>query len=220
MPKIIVDNRESRDIVKELIKEDLDVDRKQLDIADYIIQTKNLNNEVKTVGIERKTKQDLLNSIIDKRIISQLMLLKENFDIPLLIIEGDENIYAMRDFHPNSIRGLITTVALDFQIPILHTKNHRDTAKYLSLIAKRLEKPRKLLSLIPKKKALTLYEKQLSIIESFPGIGPTISKSLLKEFKTIKNVVNASEKDLQKVEKLGKIKSKDLRKIFDEENIN
>lgn len=217
MAKIIIDNRENKDIIKELIKENLEVERKQLDMADFIIQTKNLNGIIQNVGIERKTTEDFLNSIIDKRILNQTVLLKENFDVPLLIIEGEENIYALRDFHPNSIRGIISTIAVDFQIPIIHTKNYRDTAKYLSLIAKRLEKPRRPLSLVPKRKPLTLKEKQLFAIESLPGIGPTIAKSLLKNFKTIKNIINSSEKELQKVEKIGKIKAKELKNIFEEE---
>ncbi len=217
--QIIVDHRENSNIIKELIKENITIEKKQLDIADFIIQTKNLDNKIQNVGIERKTIQDLLNSIIDKRLISQLMLLKENFDVPLLIIEGDENIYKIRDFHPNSIRGIISTIAIDFQIPIIHTKNQRDTAKYLALIAKRLEKPRRPLSLVPKKRLLTLKEQQLYLIESLPGIGPTISKSLLKKFKSIRNIVNAREKELQKVDKIGKIKAKNLKKLFESEEV-
>ncbi len=217
MPKVIVDHRENKELVKELIKEELEVEKKQLDIADFILQTKNLNNEIQTIGIERKTIQDLLNSIIDKRLINQLIILKENFDIPLLIIEGEDNIYSLRDFHPNSIRGIIATIAIDFQIPIINTKNYRDTAKYISLIANRLEKTRKPLSLTPKRRALTINEKQIYLVESLPGIGPTISKSLLKEFKTIKKIINADEKELQKVEKIGKIKAKELKDLFEEE---
>lgn len=217
MTKIIIDNRENKAIIKELIKEEVEVERKQLDIADFIIQTKNLNGTIQNVGIERKTTEDFLNSIIDKRILNQAVLLKENFDVPLLIIEGEENIYALRNFHPNSIRGIISTIAVDFQIPIIHTKNYRDTAKYLSLIAKRLEKTRRPLSLVPKRKPLTLKEKQLFLVESLPGIGPTIARSLLKNFKTIKEIINSSEKELRKVEKIGKIKAKELKTVFEEE---
>jgi len=215
MQRIIVDHRENKEIIKELIKEEMEVEKKQLDIGDFIIQTKNLNGQIQNVGIERKTINDLLNSIIDKRLISQLMLLRENFEVPLLIIEGEENIYAIRDFHPNSIRGIMATIAIDFQIPIIHTKNFRDTAKYLALIAKRLEKPRKPLSLVPKRKALTLKEQQLYLIESLPGIGPTIAKSLIEKFKTIKEIINADEKELKKVDKIGKIKAKELKKLFE-----
>lgn len=217
MQKIMVDHRENKLLARELTNEGIDFEIKQLDIADFIIKTKNLDNKIQTVGIERKTVQDLLNSIIDKRLINQMMLLKENFDLPLLIIEGEDNIYSLRNFHPNSIRGIISSVALDFQVPIIHTKNPRDTAKYLAIIAKRLEKIRKPLSLIAKRKPLTLKEQQQYIVETLPGIGPTIAKSLLKKFRTIKKVVNAEEKELLKVDKIGKIKAKAIKRVLEEE---
>ena len=124
MPKIIADQRERNSgIIKELVKKDLEVDIKQLMIADYVIQTKNNDGDTIEVGIERKTQNDFINSIIDKRILKQLIVLKENFSVPLLIIEGNKNIYNLRKFHPNAIRGMLASIALDYQIPIIFTKN-------------------------------------------------------------------------------------------------
>ncbi len=219
MAKVIIDSRENKELVKELIKEGIEVEIKQLEVADFIVQTKDLEDNIQTVGIERKTTGDFLNSIIDKRLINQIILLKENFDIPLVIIEGEENMYALRDFHPNAIRGMLCTITIDFQIPILYTKNIRDTIKYISLIAKRLEKPRKQLNLTAKKRPLTIKEQQLYFVECLPGIGQKIAKSLLVKFKSIKNLINASEKELQEVDKIGKIKASELKKIIEEEFI-
>ena len=217
MPTIILDHRERKSgIKKELIKKDIEVEEKQLISADFIIQTKTLTGQIQTVGIERKTTGDFLNSIIDKRILTQLITLKENFNIPLLIIEGAENIYQIRNFHPNAIRGMLTTIAIDFQVPILQTRNYRDTAALLSIIAKRLEKPRKSLSLLKKKKPTTLKEQQEYLIESLPTVGPTLSKSLLKKFKTVKKIINAKEEQLQKVEKIGKLKAKKIKDVIEE----
>ena len=77
MPKIIYDYRERNSgIIKELIKKEVDVEEKQLNSADYIIPTKNIKGDIVEVGIERKTISDFLNSIIDKRILNQIILLK------------------------------------------------------------------------------------------------------------------------------------------------
>ena len=95
----------------------IDVEEKELKIGDYILQTKDLNGKILNVGIERKTIQDFLNSIIDKRIINQLIILKKQFDISLLIIEGEENVYEIRNFHPNAIRGVLARIAIGFQTP-------------------------------------------------------------------------------------------------------
>src|SRR3989338_2602466 len=114
MPKIIVDYREDKNIVKELYKHKVDVEIKSLISADFVMQIKDVNNNVKDLGIERKTLADFLNSIIDKRILNQLISLKENFPLQLLILEGEENIYKIRDFHPNSIRGMLSSIAIEF----------------------------------------------------------------------------------------------------------
>lgn len=213
--KIIVDHRErGSGIIEELHKHELEVAVQELKIADYVMQGKNAEGKIQNVGIERKTQNDFLNSIIDNRLIEQLLILKENFDAPILILEGDENIYEIRDFHPNAIRGMLASVAIDFQIPILSTKNFRDTAALLAIIAKRLEKPRKAISLLSKRKPLTLKEQQEYLVSSLPGIGSTIAKSLLKKFKSIKEIVNADSKDLQKVDKLGPKKASKIKKIL------
>lgn len=214
MKKVIVDHREPKELIRELAK-DLDIEKKQLITADYIIQSKNNQGKEITVGIERKTLNDFLNSIIDKRILQQLIYLKENFQVPILIIEGRENIYMIRKFHPNAIRGMLASIAIDFQVPILQTKNYRDTASLIKVISKRLEKPRSIPSLLKKRKPTTLKEQQEYMIESLPSVGPTLAKSLLKKFKSVKKVLNATEEKLQKVKKLGPKKSKLIKKVTD-----
>jgi len=216
--KIIVDHREKASgIITELAKKGFEIEVKQLITADYIVESRDRSNNPVTVGIERKVQSDFLNSIIDRRIIQQLMYLKENFTIPLLIIEGSQNIYTLRNFHPNAVRGMLASIAIDFQIPIIHTKNLRDTVALLEVIAKRLEKPRSQLSLLKKRKPATLKEQQEYIIESLPLIGPQMAKELLKSFKSVKNVFNASEDDLLKIDKMGKKKIEGMKAVIDKE---
>jgi len=214
MSKIIADFRE-KDIIFELQRKHLDVEVKSLVSADFIIQVKDFNNNIRELGIEKKTQSDFLNSIIDKRILNQLISLKENFALQLLIIEGQENIYRLRNFHPNSIRGMLSSIAIDFQVPILHTESYRDTASLLEIISQRLDKPRKEISLITKRKPPTLKEQQEFIIQSLPSIGPSISKSLLKEFKSVKKIINASEDRLKKIDKIGPVTAKKIKEVTD-----
>lgn len=214
MPKIIIDHREPKELIRELAK-DLEIETKQIS-ADFIIQTKNKEDKEITVGIERKTLNDFLNSIIDKRILQQLIYLKENFHVPLLIIEGKENIYMLRKFNPNSIRGMLASIAIDFQVPILQTKNYRDTASLIKIIAKRLEKPRSIASLLKKRKPLTLKEQQEYLIESLPGIGPILAQQLLKNFKTVKKIINAPAEKLRKIKKIGPKKTEKMKQVIEE----
>jgi len=213
--KVYIDYREKKSgVLNELIKHGINVEIKSLPIADYIITGNNQEGKFQEIGIERKTQTDFINSIIDKRIINQLIVLKENFEFPLLIIEGSDNLYELRDFHPNAIRGMLTSIALDYQVPIIHTKNYRDTAAHINVIVKRLEKSKRALSLLSKRKPLTLKEQQEYIIESLPGIGPTLAKLLLNKFGNVKAIVNASEDELQEVDKIGKKKASEIKKVL------
>jgi len=203
---ILIDHRERNiEIIKEFEKDKIPFEITSLYNADFVISN---------IGIERKTKYDFLTSIIDKRLILQLKGLKEYFDKQLLILEGQENIYSIRDFHPNSIRGMISSIIMDYQIPIIYTENPRDTASFLKVIHSRFEKERVETSLINKKSFFDTSKQQEFIIQSLPGIGPNLSKALLKEFKTIKSVINADEEDLIRVDKIGKIKAKNIKNIL------
>ncbi len=216
MSKVIVDYRErSSGILKELLKHGVDVEEKQLIAGDFVLYGEGLDGRLGMIGVEKKTQQDFINSMIDKRLLKQLVELKENFEMPLLIIEGNDNIYNLRNVHPNAIRGMLAAIAIDYKIPIIHTKNHRDTAAFLVTLAKRLDRPIRNLGLLSRKKPLTLKEQQELIIESLPGVGPVLAKSLLKRFKSVRKVVNAKEDDLKKVKKIGEKKAKSIKDLFD-----
>lgn len=216
--KILVDHRERKSgIIVDLAKKGFDVKMKQLEVADFIIETKDIKGNVHALGIEKKTQADFLNSIMDKRILRQLLELKRNFTKQLLIIEGDKNIYTLRNFHPNAIRGMLASIAIDFQIPTIHTKTSKDTASLLSVIAKRMEKPARHYSLIPKRKAPTIKEQQEYIVEALPGVGPTLAKSLLKQFKSIRHLFTAKELDLRKINKMGEKKAEKIIDVINDE---
>ncbi|MFA6399985.1 MAG: helix-hairpin-helix domain-containing protein, partial [archaeon] len=64
------------------------------------------------------------------------------------------------------------------------------------------------------RKGLTLAEQQRFIIEGLPMVGPLLAKSLLEKFGSIKQIVNANEKELQEVENLGKKKARIIQKVL------
>lgn len=209
--EVIVDNRELRgEMGRELYKLDVKVSPKQLEIADFIVSD--------DVAVERKSVADFVDSIIDKRLFKQARSLKNNFEKPIFIIEGEESIYSMRNVHPNAIRGALSALAISFSIPILHTKNESDTAKLLKTMAKREQEEReKAVSIRGKKKPLKGPKLQKYIVEGFPNIGPKLAEGLLKKFKTIKKIVNAKEEELRKVEKVGKKTAKRIKELVEKE---
>jgi Fanconi anemia group M protein len=148
----------------------------------------------------------------------QLIDLKQKYDKPLVIVQGEEDIYNVRQIHPNAIRGMLATIAVSYGIPILQTKNSIDTAMLLMIIAKReQEQHDKEFNVHGSKKPMTLKEQQEYIISALPGIGPSLAKPLLKEFKSVKKIINANEKDLKKIKLIGDKKSKSIRRALDSE---
>ena len=69
--------------------------------------------------------------------MNQLKDLKNNFSRPLIIIEGEEDIYSVRKVHKNAIQGMLATIAISYGIPIIQTKNSLETASLLKAVAKR-----------------------------------------------------------------------------------
>ncbi len=191
-PKIIIDYREKNSLVaSELIKLDFEIEFKELKVADYII---------KGIAIERKTVNDFTSSMKNGHLINQLEELKQ-YENKLLIIEGiDEQELYNEDNHPgmnpNSIRGFLLSILLKHKIPVIYTKNSEDTAKFIQVISRKKERET---PLNITKKSLNKKEQMQFIIEGFPGIGPTTAKKLLKEFKTIQNIINAPQEELKKV---------------------
>ncbi len=209
--KIFADFREKgSNAIKELIELEVDLKLDSLPNADYILSSR--------VGVEVKTVNDFVESIIDGRLLQQIKNLKNNFERPLLVIEGMEDIYSVRNVHANAIRGMLAAIGVSYGVPILYTKNFRDTAQMLNIIAKcEQDETGKDFSLHPEKKALSIKEQQEYIISSLPGVGSALAKPLLKHFKSIKNVINAEHKQLEEVEKIGKKKAEKIKDIVDRE---
>jgi ERCC4-type nuclease len=188
-PKIIADYREKNSLViSSLISHGIDVEIKELKVADYI---------VKDVAIERKTVSDFLSSMINKRLLKQLEELQQ-YKNKLLIIEGleEQELYNDRPegINGNAIRGFILSILLKYQVPIIFTKSPEDTAKFISILAKKQGKE---MSLKTKKRISSKKEQIQFILEGFPGIGPKTARKLLEEFKTLKNIFNASQDELK-----------------------
>jgi len=212
--KIIADIREKNSmVISELIGKGIDVEMKHLEVADYVISEE--------IAVERKTISDFVYSMINKRLAKQLIDLKGNYSKPILIIEGyyEQDMYKSERYnvHENAIRGMILSILLEFAVPIIFTKDSEDTSRFLAVLAKRQEQPHKEISLKAKRKASSLAEQQQFIIEGFPGIGPTLAKNMLKKFKTIRGVMNADIKDLEKVEKINSKKAEIVYKLLREE---
>ena len=208
--QIYVDNRENNDLIKELFRiEDIKTISKKLDVADIVIS--------EHIAIERKAKADFVNSIIDSRLFPQLKNLILNYRRPVLILEGEENIFSIRNLNPNVIRATLSSIAIDFRIPIIYTNSIEETAQMIRVIARRTIRAKKEISLATNKTSHSIYEEQEKVVSSIPRINVITAKNLLIHFKSIEKLVKAKESDLIKIAGVGKIRAKNLVEFFKRE---
>lgn len=193
--KITIDTREKNSLMaSEIASLGMEIEFSQLKVGDYIVND---------VVIERKTISDFISSMINKRLSKQLEELQQ-YEKRLLIVEGFGEKFLYSDdehgnfggIHPNAIRGFLLSIVLKYKVPVIYTKNESDTAKFISVLARKKEKEA---SLNVSKKSLTKKERMQFILEGFPGIGPKTAKKLLENFKTLKGVLNAPREELEKL---------------------
>ncbi|AMD18348.1 Hef nuclease [Methanobrevibacter sp. YE315] len=206
-PIVYADSREGNSkVIRHLTEMEIDVKVQSMAVADYQVSDE--------VAIERKTAKDFVDSIIDKRLFKQAQELSEEFKRPLMILEGDDLYSGM--INPNAIRGSLASIAIDFGISIIPTRNAQDTAAMIKRIAVREQNgERTPIQIRTDKKPVSLLEQQLFIVESLPNIGPVNAKNLLQHFGSVANVFNASESELQEVEGIGKKTAENIRKVID-----
>ena len=206
-PVVYADSREGNSkVIRHLSEMEIDVKVRSMAVADYQVSDE--------VAIERKTAKDFVDSVVDKRLFKQAKEMAEEFKHPILILEGDDLYTGM--INPNAIRGSMASIAIDFGISIIPTRNEQDTAAMIKRIAVREQKgERTPIQIRTDKKPLSMMEQQLFIVESLPNIGPVNAKNLLKHFGSVSEVLNASESDLQEVDGIGKKTARDIRKVID-----
>jgi len=206
---IYVDNRELQsDIAKELILRGVDVKPVNLEIGDYVLSDE--------IVVERKTPEDFAKSIIDKRIFNQIINMRDSYSKPILLIEGS-SLYTPI-INPEAIRGALASIIVDFNVPIINVKDASEAASLLISIAKREQIERRRQPTIKSgKRPITLKEQQESIVASLPNVDLTLAKRLLKRFKSVINVFNASKEELMKVEGIGEKISSKIREVLDSE---
>ena len=79
--KIVVDSREPDLIVALLMELGIDIEKRTITPGDYIVSSE--------CGIERKTVKDFINSVFSGRVFEQVNRLREAYEKPILILEGE-----------------------------------------------------------------------------------------------------------------------------------
>jgi ERCC4-type nuclease len=207
--RIIADTREfNSNVAKRLAQSNVKIEALQLGAGDYILSER--------VAVERKRTEDLLESLIDGRLFVQLKKLKALYLNPILIIEG-KNLFSDKNINPSALSGALASIVTDFRIPIINTKNERETVKLLIAIARREQADKKShYGLRTDKSSFSEQEQKQFIIEGLPNISAVLAQRLLSHFGTIKKIFEASEEELCEVKGVGKKTAEEIRKVIDD----
>ncbi|RMF88799.1 MAG: hypothetical protein D6733_07795 [Methanobacteriota archaeon] len=215
-PVVVYTPNEKRAHVIRYLREygDISVVERQLEIADYLVQSSE-----GTIAVERKKASDFLSSIKDGRLFTQIEHL-QSYDDARIILEGaiftkakmgacfcidtigkplnkkkgartqPMTTWAARHFiHPHSLTSIFKKIQ-DSGITIIPSGGAYDTADLLHFWATRGEKKEQL-EIRRKVKTETDYERQLFILAGLPGIGAVQAEELLRTYGTPMHVFSA-----------------------------
>lgn len=197
-PKIIYDHREEvSQIPAELTLIGIETKSMQLSLGDYIISDR--------IIVERKSGNDLAQSIMDGRLFDQAKRLIDTYETPVLIVEGDVPMKKA------AFQGAIVSVIKN-GISVLTVENTQETVEILNRMA--LSEVKEKRGPVVRKKHKKKNDPETTAIHALsmiPGISYKKSESLLNQFGSIKAIASLSEKDLTEVEGIGE-KTADLIK--------
>ncbi len=204
---MVVDERESKSGIPDLLKHlGVKIEMTNLPVGDYIVAPETV--------VERKSIYDFISSVFDGRLFDQCNRLKEHFEHPVIIMEGNVDEIEKITENPLVFYGAASSVALDFKIPVIPTPNASHTAKLLiSMCVRQGNLKGPFLKKI--RKSGDLKRQQLSILCSLPGVGEKLATRMLEKFGSPTNSLNASLSDLAKIKGMGESRAEKIRKILD-----
>jgi ERCC4-type nuclease len=219
---IVVDTREAsknKDIVEELKRRGVKVAVTALNAGDYYLVG---TERIPGILVERKTVTDFLNSVRDNRIWEQAKLLvkaaEEDGLRPMIVLEGWLGaIEKYTKWNVGAALRILDEIILDWGIPVLNTPNKRATVVWLAAKAKSLGslQEKRVARMRAEKKPMTLNERILYVAEGI--VGPTLARRLLRKFRTLRRIANASMVELMSVEGIGEKRAKEIYAIFNTE---
>ncbi len=204
---MVVDERERKSGIPDLLKEvGVKVELTNLPIGDYIVASETV--------VERKSVYDFISSVFDGRLFDQCNRLKEHYENPSIVIEGDIDEIEQITENPLVFYGAVSSVVLDFKIPVVPTPNASHTAKLLiAMCARQGNIKGPFLKKI--KKSSDIKNQQLSVLCSLPGVGEKLASRMLERFGSPSNSLNASVADLSKIQGMGEARAQKIRKMLD-----
>ncbi len=108
--RVIVDPGELRSgVVKALEKQGVEIEITKLEAGDY-----KANHQI---AFERMTIDDFIKSIFEDKSLDKIKELANNYERPVLIIEGEDPFFSGRTVNQGYIRNFLKKIAVSFRVP-------------------------------------------------------------------------------------------------------
>ena len=201
---IAVDHREDERFDRIFKEMGAHVERKVLQVGDFLCSAR--------LVIERKTRPDFEQSVIDGRLFSQLPNLVSNYDRVVVVVEG---FTEEERLSRNSLLGTYASVIADFGASLIFTDDMEETAELVFHFAKHEQKARKQpMRIFAKRRTLTPSQTARSIVEMLPMVGPKLARALLNHFGSVESIAKAPEREIAEVPGVGKKRAKAIKQIL------
>ena len=211
-PRVVCDHREQPgQVVRHLSQMGASIDARNLDIADFVVSDR--------IVIERKTNADFVDSLLDGRLFDQLAKLKE-YPRPILVLEG-HGLQGHRNVAPEALMGALASVTVDYGIPVIHTQDALETARFVLAVAKREQgRNNRRIAIRPAAVGKDDHDVRIGVLAALPGVSLLRAEALLAAFGSVAAVFAASESDLGAVEGVGPKTAAEIRRILAPETLS
>ena len=165
------------------------------------------------LAIERRTGSSFPKGIVDKSLFTSAIYLREHFQIPVLIVEGQVNYhYSMID--PQAVRGALSSMVLLYGLSVLSTVDADESVQLIAMMARQEQIGIPEISLIPKRKATSLADMQRRVVEMLPGCGMVMARELLQHFGSVQRLVEATEEEFRQMRGIGAKKAAEICRVL------
>jgi DNA excision repair protein ERCC-4 len=209
--RIVADTREAASGIPKLVeKRGIYVQTKTLDVGDYVAGE---------YVVERKTVRDFLASLYGGRLFEQAQRISQTYSNYLLVVEGDiqETLSDLKN--PRVFWGTLLALGLNFNFKVFFTLDREQTADFLYVLARTAHRKASTVRplLIRKPRLAAVKDRQLSILESLPTIGPKLAERLLESYGSVRRVFAASPTELGVKGGIGRARAKRIQETLDAE---
>lgn len=202
---IVIDDREKLSGIERLLRGHAEIEYRfeRLALGDFIINDR--------VIIERKTQQDFGQSLCSGRLFDQASRLSQQLRPCLLVLEAEDKGMQHINIQRNAVLGALVSLSLKWGIPVIHTRNLRETVLLLVVIAKQVISTTQGGVKRFGYKAKTKSVQQIKTLCTLPGVGRDRAERLLDTFGSVSGVIAADMEALTIVEGIGRKTAENIR---------